>query len=60
MKNNDMIMDLESYRESCIGALMDVEEVDKIIDEMKSAKVGTIKPNWWEKISDTEFIIFVM
>lgn len=57
---DEMIMNLRSYEESLIGGLMDADEVNEIIAEMKNAKVGTIKPDCWEKISDTEFKIYVL
>lgn len=43
----DTVMDLASYKESLIGGLNDLEEVEKEILEMQNAKVGTIKPNCW-------------
>lgn len=54
------VMDLESYEESLLGGLNDPEEVAKEIKEMKTAKVGTLKPNYWKKISEDKFEIFVM
>lgn len=58
MKNNDIIMDSKSYFESLIGGLMDEEEAKKEVEEMRAAKVGTIKPNCWKKIGEDEFIIY--
>lgn len=52
-----MMMDLESYKESLIGGLCDIDEIEAEIAEMKAAKIGTIKPNCWEKISENEFEI---
>ena len=54
----DMIMDIKSYKESLIGGLNDTTEVEETIKEMELAKVGTIKPNCWEKISNKEFKIY--
>ena len=55
-----MKMDLRSYEESMLGGLNDPDEVKQTIEEMRTAKVGTIKPNCWEKISDDEFEIYEM
>lgn len=55
-----MTMDLRSYEESMIGGLNNPEEVKAEIEEMKTAKVGTIKPNCWKKISEDEFEIYEM
>lgn len=54
----DTVMDLASYKESLIGGLNDLEEVEKEILEMQNAKVGTIKPNCWEKVSEDSFLVY--
>lgn len=54
----DLIMDIESRRESLIGGLWDEEEVNAEIEEMRNAKVGTIKPECWEKLDDDKFLIY--
>lgn len=53
-----MRIDIESYRESLTGGLLDEQEIAKEIEEVKAAKVGTIKPNCWEKVSDTEIELY--
>lgn len=54
------VMDLRSYEENLLGGLNNHEEVVKEIEEMKTAKVGTLKPNCWKKVSENEFEIFAM
>lgn len=56
----DFIMDIESYKESLIGGLHDEEEANAEIEEMRNAKVGTLKPNCWEKIGDDKFSIYAL
>lgn len=55
-----MKMDLESYKESLKGGLFNEEEVEEIIEEMRTARPGTIKPQWWWKRADDEYEIFDM
>lgn len=57
-KSNDFTMDLQSYKESLIGGGFDLQEVNAMLEEMEAAKVGTIKANCWEKISESEYIIY--
>lgn len=57
---NDYRITIKDYYENLIGCLWDEEEAKAEIEEMKAAKVGTIKPDCWEKIGEDEFIIFVM
>lgn len=53
-----MKMDIESYIESMKAGLHNPEEIRAEVEEMKKAKVGTIKPNYWEKLSENEFEIY--
>ena len=56
----DLIMDLKSYEESLIGGLNDPDEVKAEIEEIRKAKIGTLKPNCWKKISEDEIEVFEM
>ena len=53
-----MLMDIESFIESMKAGLHDSEEIRAEVEEMKRAKVGTIKPNYWEKLKADLFEIY--
>lgn len=57
---NDVIMTSQDWYDSLIGGLWDEDEAREEVEEMRKAKVGTIKPNYWEKIAEDEYIIFEM
>lgn len=54
----DAIMTIQEYYDSLIGGLWDEDEAQAEVEEMRSAKVGTIKPNCWEKIGEDEYLIY--
>lgn len=57
---NDVIMTSQDWYDSLIGGLRDEDEAREEVEEMRRAKVGTIKPNCWEKIAEDEYIIYEM
>ena len=56
--SDDYITSLDDYRDSLPEGLNDEEEVDKEIETMEAAKVGTVKANCWEKLSEDLFLIY--
>lgn len=56
----DIRMNLKDYEDSLRGGLNDEEDIKVTIEEMKEAKVGTIKANCWEKVAADEYVIFSM
>ena len=60
MKNEDMIMDSATYLDWLLGGLNDEEESRAEVEEMRAAKVGTVKADCWKKIEEDKYIIYVV
>lgn len=55
----DITMTSEEYYYSLIGCLWDEEEAQAEVDEMRAAKIGTLKANCWAKVNEDKYIIFL-